>query len=82
MIRAVTILSYPTIVIVVGASSLLTMRPTYSPVRQASHLLCKVHSERTLHRNFVGDGYKETLNHLLTALKVCKTKPRCHDSRS
>jgi hypothetical protein len=47
---------------------------------EVSHLLCTVHSERTLQRHFGGESKRPILKHLTTALYIRKTKAGCHDS--
>jgi hypothetical protein len=47
---------------------------------EPTHFLCKVHSERTLQRNFKGKEYADTLKHLLTALKYRKSRAGCEES--
>lgn len=47
---------------------------------EVSHLLCTVHSERTLQRHFGSESKRPILKHLTTALYIRKTKASCHDS--
>jgi hypothetical protein len=47
---------------------------------EVDHLLCMVHSERTLKRNFAGPKYKKSLHHMIAALKYRRTKGGCMDS--
>lgn len=48
--------------------------------QQVDHLLCSVHSERTLRRNFAGPRWRSCLNHLLAALKARRTSIGCEES--
>jgi hypothetical protein len=45
-----------------------------------SHLLCTVHSERTLRRRFSSPKFRTCLDHLLTALKTRRTETGCLES--
>jgi hypothetical protein len=47
---------------------------------EVTHLLCTVHSERTLQRHFGSEAKRPILKHLTTALYIRKTKAGCHDS--
>ena len=47
---------------------------------QPTHLLCRVHSERTLNRRLAGRQNKAALDHLLTALKYRQTRAGCEES--
>lgn len=44
------------------------------------HLLCRVHSERTLLRKLPGKQNKDVVTHLIAALKVRQTEEGCLDS--
>jgi hypothetical protein len=47
---------------------------------EPTHLLCRVHSERTLNRTLAGDKHKAAQKHLIAALKYRQTKPGCEES--
>ena len=46
---------------------------------EATHLLCRVHSKRTLERNLKQKD-KITMGHLMAALKYCRTSMGCDNS--
>jgi hypothetical protein len=47
---------------------------------EPSHLLCRVHCERTLGRKLAGVNCKASKNYLLATLKFRQTKPDCEES--
>jgi hypothetical protein len=47
---------------------------------EPSHLLCRIHCERTLGRKFAGVNYKISKNHFLAALNFRQTKSGCEES--
>jgi hypothetical protein len=48
--------------------------------QEVTHLLCRVHSERTLNRHLKGSRNKRAMNHMIAALKYRKTGPGCEES--
>ena len=48
--------------------------------QEVTHLLCRVHSQRTLLTKLPGLGNQKTREHLLAALYNRKTKPGCEES--
>ena len=47
---------------------------------EGTHLLCRVHSCRTIDKNLAGDNCKESRKHLMAALYNRRTKIGCHES--
>lgn len=47
---------------------------------EVDHLLCKVHSRRTIDRKLKGPQYQQIRNHLYAALYNRKTRPGCEES--
>ncbi|SLM33896.1 MULE transposase domain, partial [Lasallia pustulata] len=47
---------------------------------EVSHLLCKVHSQRTLRKALPGEANQRCREHLMAALYNRKTKPGCEES--
>lgn len=47
---------------------------------EVTHLLCRVHSRRTIDKNLAGDNCKESRKHLMAALYNRWTKIGCHES--
>jgi hypothetical protein len=48
--------------------------------QEVTHLLCKVHSQRTLRKKLAGDTCKRSREHLLAALYNRRTRKGCEDS--
>ena len=48
--------------------------------QEVTHLLCTVHSERALQRNLANQEYKQALEHLLTAMRIRRTRAGCEES--
>jgi hypothetical protein len=48
--------------------------------QEVTHLLCRVHSKRTLNRRLEGPRNKRAMNHMIAALKYRKTGPGCEES--
>jgi hypothetical protein len=48
--------------------------------QEVTHLLCTVHSERTLQRSLAGQEYTEARKHLLVAMRVRRTHAGCEES--
>lgn len=58
----------------------LAFRGLIDGEQEVDHLLCQVHSERTLRRRLAGEKYASSRSHLLRALKYCRTRPGCMES--
>src|SRR5436190_10654921 len=48
--------------------------------QEVTHLLCTVHSERTMRRILAGPQYEEARKHLLIAMRVRRTQAGCKKS--
>jgi hypothetical protein len=48
--------------------------------QEATHLLCTVHSQRTLQRNLAGPKYAEAQRYLLIAMYTRRTRAGCEES--
>ena len=47
---------------------------------EITHLLCRVHYDRNIRKNFPGDSYAATRRHLMSALRFDKTQEKCNRS--
>jgi len=48
--------------------------------QEVTHILCTVHSERTMRRTLAGSRYEEVRKHLLVAMRVRRTQAGCMES--
>jgi hypothetical protein len=67
---------------VVGEQSAVRKAFKDAPIPLPEHLLCMVHSDRTLKRNMTGKANATAKSHMLTALWTRKTEAGCKDSIS
>jgi len=67
-----------------SAAKISAVRQAFKPFIDADliidHLLCIVHLEQTLKRNFAGKKYAKVLHHIIVALKFRLNIYKYHDS--